>query len=90
MAAAAGVHERTAARRLDRMTATGAVRFTAALVPEYLGEGVTAEVAVRCAPGRVHDTALALARRPEARSVEVATGALDVFAELIVPDHDAL
>ncbi|MFB7406353.1 Lrp/AsnC family transcriptional regulator [Streptomyces sp. NPDC056202] len=90
VAATAGVHERTAARRLDRMTATGAVGFTAALVPEYLGEGVTAEVAVRCAPGRVHDTALALARRPEARSVEVATGALDVFAELIVPDHDAL
>lgn len=90
VAATAGVHERTAARRLDRMTATGAVGFTATLVPEYLGEGVTAEAAVRCAPGRVHDTALALARRPETRSVEVATGALDVFAELNVPDHDAL
>ncbi|MFD0150470.1 Lrp/AsnC family transcriptional regulator [Streptomyces sp. NPDC055721] len=90
VAATAGVHERTAARRLDRMTATGAVGFTAALIPEYLGEGVTAEVAVRCAPGRVHETALALSRRPETRSVEVATGALDVFAELNVPDHDAL
>ncbi|MEU8528766.1 Lrp/AsnC family transcriptional regulator [Streptomyces sp. NPDC048629] len=90
VAAAAGVHERTVARRLERMTASGAVGFTAALIPEYLGEGVTAELAVRCAPGRVHETALALARRPEARSVEVATGALDVFAELNVPDHDAL
>ncbi|MFE1273197.1 Lrp/AsnC family transcriptional regulator [Streptomyces sp. NPDC058758] len=38
-----GVHERTVARRLDRMTATGLVRFTASLVPEYLGEGLVAE-----------------------------------------------
>ncbi|MEV7612684.1 Lrp/AsnC family transcriptional regulator [Streptomyces sp. NPDC089799] len=90
VAAAAGVHERTVARRLDRMTASGRVGFTAALIPEHLGEGVTAELAVRCAPGRVHETALALARRPETRSVEVATGALDVFAELTAPDHDAL
>ncbi|GGZ93338.1 Lrp/AsnC family transcriptional regulator [Streptomyces subrutilus] len=90
VAAAAGVHERTVARRLERMTATGHVRFTAALVPEYLGEGITAELAVRCAPGRVHETALALARRPETRSVEVATGALEVFAEFNTPDHQTL
>ncbi|MFJ4973441.1 Lrp/AsnC family transcriptional regulator [Streptomyces sp. NPDC088755] len=90
VAAEAGVHERTVARRLDRMTASGDVAFTAALIPEYLGEGVTAELAVRCAPGRVHETAFALARRPETRSVEVATGALEVFVELNVPDHDAL
>ncbi|MER5760274.1 Lrp/AsnC family transcriptional regulator [Streptomyces sp. NPDC002082] len=85
-----GVHERTVARRLERMTATGHVRFTAALVPEYQGEGITAELAVRCAPGRVHETALALARRPETRSVEVATGALEVFAEVNAPGHEAL
>ncbi|MEU8772996.1 Lrp/AsnC family transcriptional regulator [Streptomyces sp. NPDC048606] len=90
LAAAIGVHERTVARRLERMTATGHVRFTAALVPEYQGEGITAELAVRCAPGRVHETALALARRPETRSVEVATGALEVYAELNAPDHEAL
>ncbi|MFD8635338.1 Lrp/AsnC family transcriptional regulator [Streptomyces sp. NPDC059533] len=90
VAEAAGVHERTVARRLERMTATGHVRFTAALIPEYQGEGITAELAVRCAPGRVHETALAIARRPETRSVEVATGALEVFAELNAPGHDAL
>ncbi|MFJ5549173.1 Lrp/AsnC family transcriptional regulator [Streptomyces sp. NPDC093225] len=90
VAATAGVHERTVARRLERMTATGHVRFTAALTPEYLGEGVTAEIAVRCAPGRVHETALALARRTDARSVEVATGDLEIYAEIHAPDHDAL
>ncbi|MFD8145455.1 Lrp/AsnC family transcriptional regulator [Streptomyces sp. NPDC059708] len=90
VAAAIGVHERTVARRLERMTAGGHVRFSAALVPEYQGEGLTAELAVRCAPGRVHETALALARRPETRSVEVATGALEVYAELHAPDHEAL
>ncbi|MEU2657907.1 Lrp/AsnC family transcriptional regulator [Streptomyces sp. NPDC007325] len=88
--ATAGVHERTVARRLERLTSTGRVRFTAALTPEYLGEGVTAEIAVRCAPGRVHETALALARRADARSVEVATGDLEVYAEFTTPDHDAL
>ncbi|MEV7520341.1 Lrp/AsnC family transcriptional regulator [Streptomyces sp. NPDC091371] len=90
VAEAAGVHERTVARRLERMIATGHVHFTAALVPEYQGEGITAELAVRCAPGRVHETALAIARRPETRSVEVATGALEVFAEINAPGHDAL
>ncbi|MFG2619362.1 Lrp/AsnC family transcriptional regulator [Streptomyces sp. NPDC048507] len=90
VAAAIGVHERTVARRLDRMTAGGHVRFSASLVPEYQGEGITAELAVRCAPGRVHETALALARRPETRSVEVATGALEVYAEVNAPGHEAL
>ncbi|MEU8761431.1 Lrp/AsnC family transcriptional regulator [Streptomyces sp. NPDC048659] len=90
VAAAVGVHERTVARRLERMTASGRVAFVAALVPEYLHEGVTAELAVRCAPGRVHEVALALAALDEARSVEVATGALDVFVELTLPDHGAL
>ncbi|MFE5616265.1 Lrp/AsnC family transcriptional regulator [Streptomyces sp. NPDC056524] len=88
--ASAGVHERTVARRLERLTATGRVRFTAALVPEYLGEGVIAEIAVRCAPGRLHETALSLARRPDTRSVEVATGDLEVYAEIAAPDHDTL
>ncbi|MGW1001382.1 Lrp/AsnC family transcriptional regulator [Streptomyces sp. NPDC002520] len=90
IAAATGVHERTVARRLDRMTATGQVRFTASLVPEHMHEGVIAEVAVRCAPGRLHETALALADRPDARSIEVATGALDVFVELTAPTREHL
>ncbi|MFB6550835.1 Lrp/AsnC family transcriptional regulator [Streptomyces sp. NPDC056405] len=85
-----GVHERTVARRLERMTATGLVRFTAALVPEYLGEGIVAELAVTCLPGRVHETATALARRPDVWSVEVATGGLQVFAELQAHDHEQL
>ncbi|MCZ0974048.1 Lrp/AsnC family transcriptional regulator [Streptomyces albulus] len=45
-----GVHERTVARRLDRLIAAGLVRFTAFLVPEHLGEGLVVELAVRCAP----------------------------------------
>ncbi|MGW5001598.1 Lrp/AsnC ligand binding domain-containing protein [Streptomyces hydrogenans] len=64
------------------MLATGRVFFAAGLVTEYLGEGITAEVSVRCAPGSVREVAEAIAARPEARSVEVATGSLDVFAEL--------
>ncbi|GAA1963502.1 Lrp/AsnC family transcriptional regulator [Kitasatospora viridis] len=90
IAAATGVHERTIARRLERMTATGEVRFTASLLSEHLGEGSTVELAVRCAPGRLHETALALARRPDTRSVEVATGSLDAYAELTVPSPEHL
>ncbi|WP_245727759.1 Lrp/AsnC family transcriptional regulator [Streptomyces vietnamensis] len=90
VAAAVGAHERTVARRLERMTADGRVAFAAALIPEYRYEGVTAEIAVRCAPGRVHEVALTLAALDETRSVEVATGALDVFVELHAADHDAL
>ncbi|MEU7636496.1 Lrp/AsnC family transcriptional regulator [Streptomyces sp. NPDC039016] len=85
-----GVHERTVARRLDRLIAAGLVRFTAFLVPEHLGEGLVVELAVRCAPGRLHETALALARRPDVRAVDVATGASEVVAEMIVPGTDQL
>ncbi|MGW4334207.1 Lrp/AsnC family transcriptional regulator [Rhodococcus koreensis] len=85
-----GCHERTVARRLERMTDTGAVRFTAALVAEYLGEGVSVDLAVRCAPGRLDDVALALAELPETRAVEVTTGGLQVHVEAAVADNDAL
>ncbi|MEV6683140.1 AsnC family transcriptional regulator [Streptomyces erythrochromogenes] len=90
VAAAVGTHERTVGRRLDRMLATGQVFFAAGLVPEYLGEGITAEVSVRCAPGSVREVAASLAARPEARSVEVATGSLEVFTELHVSGHAEL
>lgn len=62
----------------------------ASLVPEYLGEGVTAELAVRCAPGRLHDTALALARRPDTRSVEVGTGPAELTAEVMAASPEQL
>ncbi|WP_328867585.1 Lrp/AsnC family transcriptional regulator [Streptomyces sp. NBC_00304] len=85
-----GVHERTVARRLDRMTGTGLVRFIAALVPEYLGEGITAELAIGCAPGHLGSLATALARRPDIRAVEVATGEPQVFAEIQAQDQGGL
>ncbi|ROZ50325.1 Lrp/AsnC family transcriptional regulator [Rhodococcus sp. WS3] len=85
-----GCHERTVARRLERMTETGAVRFTAGLVPEYLGEGLSVDLAVRCAPGRLDDVAVALAALPETHAVEVTTGSLQIHAEATVADNDAL
>ncbi|MFD9457804.1 Lrp/AsnC family transcriptional regulator [Streptomyces sp. NPDC059985] len=90
VAHALGVHERTVARRLERMTGTGKVGFAAGLIPEHQGEGITAEVAVRCLPGRVHEVAVAVSALEQARSVETSTGSLDVFAELHLPDHEAL
>jgi DNA-binding Lrp family transcriptional regulator len=85
-----GVHERTIARRLERMTATGEVRFTASLIAEHLGEGMTVELEVRCAPGRLDDVGRALARRRDTRSVEVSTGEPVVVAETVVADNDQL
>ncbi|MGI3224296.1 AsnC family transcriptional regulator [Streptomyces sp. GTA36] len=72
---------------LSRRATSG---FTATLPPEYLSEGLVVELAVRCAPGTLHDTAVALAARADTRSVEIATGAPEVFAEFLLPDHDAL
>ncbi|MGW1270986.1 AsnC family protein [Streptomyces sp. NPDC002491] len=48
------------------------------------------ELAVRCAPGSLRETAAALAARADTRSVEISTGAPEVFTELLIPDHDAL
>ncbi|WP_353946643.1 Lrp/AsnC family transcriptional regulator [Streptomyces sp. HUAS MG91] len=81
-----GLHERTVARRLERMLRTGRVRFIAALVGEHLAEGLVVELAVRCAPGRLEEVARAIAVRADARSVEVATGDLVVLAEMEVAD----
>ncbi len=85
-----GLHERTVARRLERMLKTGRVRFIAALLGEYLGEGLVVELAVRCAPGRLEEVARAIAARPDTRSVEVATGDLVVLAEMVVADEAEL
>ncbi|MFF0187564.1 Lrp/AsnC family transcriptional regulator [Streptomyces sp. NPDC005244] len=85
-----GLHERTVARRLERMLGTGRVRFISALLGEYLGEGLVVELAVRCAPGRLTEVARAIAARPDTRSVEVATGDLVVLAEMIVADEAEL
>ncbi|MEU0412984.1 AsnC family transcriptional regulator [Streptomyces griseorubiginosus] len=75
---------------MERLVTTGRARFTAQLVPEYLSEGLVVELAVRCQPGTLRDTAAALAARADTRSVEISTGAPEVFAELLLPDHDAL
>ncbi|MFJ4714278.1 Lrp/AsnC family transcriptional regulator [Streptomyces sp. NPDC088785] len=85
-----GLHERTVARRLERMLGMGRVRFIAALVGEHLGEGLVVELAVRCAPGRLEEVARAIAVRPDARSVEVGTGDLVVLAEMEVADEAEL
>ncbi|WP_226487193.1 Lrp/AsnC family transcriptional regulator [Streptomyces parvulus] len=88
--AVVGLHERTVARRLGRLLDSGEVRFTASLTNEYLGDGMVVELAVRCAPGRLEEVARAVAARPQARSVEVATGDLQVLAEMAVADEAEL
>jgi DNA-binding Lrp family transcriptional regulator len=85
-----GLHERTVARRLGRLLDTGEVRFIAALIGEYLGEGLVVELALRCAPGRLEEVARAVAALPTARSVEVATGDLQVLAEVAAADEAAV
>lgn len=88
--AAIGVHERTVARRVERMIATGRVRFTASLITEFLGEGTVVQLAVRCAPGAVHGTAMTLAARADTRSVEVGSGDLLVLVEQVLDRPEEL
>ncbi|MEV0581257.1 Lrp/AsnC family transcriptional regulator [Streptomyces sp. NPDC050392] len=85
-----GLHERTVARRLERMLRTGQVRFIGGLVSEYLGDDLVVELAVRCAPGRLEEVARTIAARPDSRSVEVATGDLVVLAEMTAADENEL
>ncbi|UKY53988.1 Lrp/AsnC family transcriptional regulator [Streptomyces inhibens] len=50
VAAATGAHERTVARRVERMLGTGRIRFTASLLHEYIGTGVAAQLASGAPP----------------------------------------
>ncbi|RJL21716.1 Lrp/AsnC family transcriptional regulator [Bailinhaonella thermotolerans] len=90
---ALGEHERTVARRLQRLLGLGAVTVTAIYDDLRCGLGTPVHLHIRTDPCGVHDVAGGLTGREDTRSVYAVTGSADVCCELVVPRerlHDVL
>ncbi|GGO82955.1 AsnC family transcriptional regulator [Nonomuraea cavernae] len=85
-----GEHERTVARRLQRLIADGVVRVTAIYDDLRTGHGRPVHLHVQVRPGTAGQVAESLAGRPDTRSVYSLTGAADVGCELVSPTREAL
>ncbi|MFD1931545.1 MULTISPECIES: Lrp/AsnC family transcriptional regulator [Nonomuraea] len=87
---AVGEHERTVARRLQRLISDGAVQVTAIYDDLRSGHGRPVHLHVQVRPGTAAAVADALAVRADTRSVYSVTGAADIGAELVAPTRAAL
>ncbi|GAB2915800.1 Lrp/AsnC family transcriptional regulator [Nonomuraea fastidiosa] len=87
---AVGEHERTVARRLQRLMADGVVRVTAIYDDLRTGHGRPVHLHVQVRPGSVPEVARALAARNDTRSVYALTGAADIGCELVAPTREDL
>ncbi|MEV4220155.1 MULTISPECIES: Lrp/AsnC family transcriptional regulator [Nonomuraea] len=87
---AIGEHERTVARRLQRLLAEGVVRVTAIYDDLRSGHGRPVHLHAQVRPGMARKVAEALAARPDTRSVYSLTGATDVGSELVAPSREDL
>lgn len=87
---AVGEHERTVARRLQRLIADGVVRVTAIHDDLRTGHGRPVHLHVQVRPGAADHVASALAERHDTRSVYTLTGAADIGCELVAPTRDDL
>ncbi|MBB3728448.1 Lrp/AsnC family transcriptional regulator [Nonomuraea dietziae] len=87
---AVGEHERTVARRLQRLITDGAVQVTAIYDDLRSGHGRPVHLHVQVRAGMSAMVADALASRPDTRSVYSVTGAADIGAELVAPSRAAL
>ncbi|HLU75308.1 MAG TPA: Lrp/AsnC family transcriptional regulator [Nonomuraea sp.] len=87
---AVGEHERTVARRLQRLMADGVVRVTAIYDDLRTGVGRPAHLHVQVRPGTAARVARALSERSDIRSVYALTGVTDVGCELVSPAREEL
>ncbi|NBE92844.1 Lrp/AsnC family transcriptional regulator [Nonomuraea sp. KC401] len=87
---AVGEHERTVARRLQRLISEGIVRITAIYDDLRTGHGRPVHLHVQVRPGTAGKVARALAERPDTRSVYSLTGAADLGSELVSPSREDL
>ncbi|MET7462916.1 Lrp/AsnC family transcriptional regulator [Nonomuraea sp. NPDC005501] len=87
---AVGEHERTVARRLQRLISDGAIRVTAIYDDLRSGHGRPVHLHVQVRPGTAASVAKSLADRPDTRSVYSLTGVADIGCELVSPSREAL
>jgi DNA-binding Lrp family transcriptional regulator len=90
-ARALGEHERTVARRIQRLIGAGVMHPTAELDTARCGLGSVVQVRLQVERGAMDRTARALARRAEVRRVVAVSGRSDVlWCEMVVPGRGGL
>ena len=87
LGAAAGIAERTVARRIKRLLETDALRVVAETDPLAAGRGVVLHAWMRCRAGRVPEVAEELARLENCQLVVTLAGSADLMAELTLADE---
>lgn len=90
IACALAEHERTVARRLQRLLASHAVRVTAIHDDLRCGLGNPVHVQVRVTPGATDQVGEALASRHDTRGVFAVTGTANIWCELVAASKDRL
>ncbi|AUL45955.1 transcriptional regulator [Bordetella trematum] len=87
LGAAAGIAERTVARRIKRLLEADALRVIAETDPLAAGRGVVLHAWMRCRAGRVPEVAEELARLENCQLVVTLAGSADLMAELTLADE---
>ncbi|GAA3115974.1 Lrp/AsnC family transcriptional regulator [Streptosporangium carneum] len=85
IAAATGISESTARRRLDSLLRRGILRIRAEIEPAYLGLPVEAALWLRVAEREVESVGHALARLPRVRCVMAVAGDHQLVTQVAVP-----
>ncbi|MER7129267.1 Lrp/AsnC family transcriptional regulator [Streptosporangium saharense] len=90
IAAATGISESTARRRLDSLLRRGILRIRAEIEPAYLGLPIEAALWLRVAEREVEAVGHALARMPKVRYVLAVAGDHQLVAQVAVPGRSEL
>lgn len=90
LAAAVGVTESTAARRVTRLVDAGCLSFAAVVDPALLGYTTEAFFRLQVEIAEVEAVAATLCAETGVRYVSATTGASDLVCEAVLPDTDAL
>ncbi|OLT12893.1 hypothetical protein BJF78_23015 [Pseudonocardia sp. CNS-139] len=87
LAAALGVSESTAARRVDSLVRRGCLRFRTVFPAALLGFGVEFVLWLDVAPGDLESAGMRLAREPSTRSVGATAGRSNLCVHGVLPGH---
>ncbi|MCB5170097.1 AsnC family transcriptional regulator [Streptomyces bambusae] len=90
LAAAAGLSETTARRRLAQLREGGALYFDVEVIPRQLGFHTVATLLLTVPPARLAAVGQALAGHPEVPFAAAVTGAANLLAVAVCRDTDAL
>ncbi len=90
VAAAVGISESTAARRVESLTTRGCLRFRTLFAPRLIGLGIEFMLWLDVAPDRVDEVGEKLATLPSTQYVSAATGRHNLILQGVLPSHGDL